>query len=159
MYSKESVTRQMVLQSGRVPEPVIVIMGMSGGRPFPASTLQFSSGWVARSTKASSYGTVGLSKQVFLEGTLLALLSKINEKTTIVPIFSGIEGNEWKLLLTTWEKHSVRQHKACPFTFDKTTPNEGKLRYQWDHHDTYNYEHRGGSYIMNGTYSVSCEYT
>ncbi len=157
VYSKSTITRQTWSDLSRSAEPVIVVLGMSGGRPLPALQLQFSTEWVARANEGVSYGTLSLSRRVFLEERLLDLLSRVNAVTTVLPSFSGIEENKWNLELTTWANHPMRADRPCRFFRMDQGDLPGILKYKWEHRDVWNYEHEGSKYIMNGTYSVSCE--
>lgn len=120
----------------------------------PASILQYSTDWVAHAGKSWSHGTVSISGGVFLREKLLPILSEVNAATTIVPNFSGIERDKWKLELKSWAEHPKHKPRDCPWTLVPGSGSDGSLRYQWKHHDRYNYEHQGGSYITNGVYSV-----
>lgn len=149
--SKESNWTEQSSQS----EPIIIIVGMCGGRPLPAAVLQYSTDWVAHSGKSWAYGTASIASSLFLRDLLLPKLFKVNASTTVIPFFSGIERDQWKLDLKSWAKHPQSSEGDCPFEFVPGSGNDGSLRYQWHHQDKYNYEHKGGSYIMNGNYTVS----
>ncbi len=89
--------------------------------------------WIARANKG----------HVFLGKRLLDLLSRVNTVTTVLLSFSGIE-----------ENHPMRADRPCRFF----RMDQGDIRkYKWEHRDVWNYEHEGSKYIMNATYSVSCE--
>ncbi|EKM54028.1 uncharacterized protein PHACADRAFT_257609 [Phanerochaete carnosa HHB-10118-sp] len=156
IYSKKISSEYNWNEQSRASEPIIIILGMCGGRPMPASVLQYSTEWVVRAGRFSSYGTAAISGGLFLRERLLRRLSEINTRTTVIPRFSGIERDTWKLKLSCWSDHPERQNENCVFTLDPGSRADGSLRYFWQHHDKYNYEHRGGNYIMTGQYSVAC---
>lgn len=162
LHSRETVTRKTAFQGGRVTEPVILITGMSGRRPFPTRiTPSFSSAWVARTPNSTAYGTICLSNRVFFRHKLLSIISGVNRRTTVIPILSGVDGKEWELQLVPWETHPSRKSSTCPFAPAAATTAEkdaGLLKYQWEHCDVYNYEHRGGIREMNGKYTAMCEW-
>lgn len=156
IYSKTITSERSWNEQSRTAEPIIIVLGMCSGRSMPASVLQYSTEWVARAGKSSSYGTAAISGSLFLREKLLPILSEINTRTTIIPFFSGIERDTWKLELTCWSDHPKRQIGDCAFSFVPGSGGDGSLRYHWKHHDRYNYEHQGGNYIMTGVYSVAC---
>jgi hypothetical protein len=159
VYSKTTTTDYSWSEQSRSSEPIIIILGMCGGRPSPARILQYSTDWVAHSGKASAYGTVSISGSVFLREKLLPLLAEVNASTTILPSTFGIEGDRWKLNLISWKDHQQRTVGDSPFGLVPGSGNDGSLRYKWNHQDKYHYEHLGGSYILNGFYAVSCTST
>ncbi|KAF8884776.1 hypothetical protein BD779DRAFT_1739314 [Infundibulicybe gibba] len=118
-----------VWKCGSTPRPqhydvALILLGMTGFRPLPSGRLEYSTEWFVKNRKTVTHGTVCLSKKVFLEQRLLALLSRVNATTTIVPffprsesggfvtLFDGHEGSEWGLALTTWARHSRKQSMA-----------------------------------------------
>ncbi|EMD37679.1 hypothetical protein CERSUDRAFT_105605 [Gelatoporia subvermispora B] len=153
VYSKLTVTRHNCVHIAPSLEPVLVVIGMTGHREFPASRLEFSSAWVARANSGVSYGTLAISKQIFMD-RFLELFSEINRHTTIVPVFNGIESDKWQLQLTTWAKHQFRKQKKCEWKI--RSERDGFVKYAWEHRDVWRYEHEGSAGdIVNGVYSVT----
>ncbi|KAJ6457917.1 hypothetical protein C8R45DRAFT_560881 [Mycena sanguinolenta] len=133
--------------------PVILVFGMMGGRPLPVETISWGHGWVIAG-RTPSHGTMCLSRQAFLEGKLLAALEVVNRRTTVVPRFPGDHEEEWKVYLTTWDKHHYRKNEQCHW---KRVPsnNPGWLEYAWEHRDEWSYEH-DGTHNSAFAYSVLC---
>ncbi|KAJ6464047.1 hypothetical protein C8R45DRAFT_1220135 [Mycena sanguinolenta] len=120
--------------------PVLMIVGMMGGRPLPPTeTISWGHGWVIPG-KTLSHGTMCLSREAFLEGKLLAALEVVNRRTTVVPRFPGEHEEEWKVHLTTWDNHRYRKNELCNW---KRVPssNPSWLEYAWEHRDDWTYEH------------------
>jgi hypothetical protein len=132
-------------------------MGMCGGRDLTFVPLQWIPGWViAGKGKKSSLGTICLSRESFLEGTLLHRLAEINGMTTIVPNFAGVIDGEWNFDLTTWCAHPIRKTKPCNWKPDGT--HDGYLQYAWDHRDGWSHELEGSSGDKKkGEYSIACK--
>ncbi|KZT11520.1 uncharacterized protein LAESUDRAFT_274940 [Laetiporus sulphureus 93-53] len=153
VYSKEVIHRHNWAQHSYVTEPIIVVLGMTKGRPLPQERLDFSTNWVVRVSKGASYGTVCLSRKAFMEERLLQLLTNVNALTTIIPVFTGVEEGVWKLDLTTWALHTYKKKQVCKWQLDSEA--DGYMRYIWQFRDGWKYEHEGGE-VPNGTYAVSC---
>ncbi|OCH91887.1 hypothetical protein OBBRIDRAFT_727931 [Obba rivulosa] len=153
VYSKITVTRQNCAHVVPALEPVLVILGMTGHRALPALRLEFSSAWVSRINKGISYGTLAISRQIFMD-RFLELFTDINRHTTIVPVFNGIESDKWQLQLTTWAKHQFRKHSKCNWKL--RSERDGFVKYAWEHRDVWRYEHEASAGdIVNGVYSVT----
>lgn len=157
VYCKHVLERHTWGAFSKADEPVIILLGMTGFRPLPSLTLKFSTNWIAQAIKGVSYGTVCLSKRVFMEERLLTLLARINALTTIVPLFAGVDNGAWRLELTTWAKHEIRKSRACNWVAVQGEAN--LLKYKWEHRDEWNYEHEGSDHITNGRYTTSCEFS
>ncbi|KAF7366826.1 hypothetical protein MSAN_00940900 [Mycena sanguinolenta] len=119
--------------------PVLMVVGMTGGRPLPAVTISWGYGWVIPG-RTPSHGTICLSSKAFLEGKLLSALEVVNRRTTVVPRFPGEQEEEWKVHLTTWDNHRYRKNELCNW---KQVPssNSSWLEYAWEHRDEWSYEH------------------
>ncbi|KAI0916987.1 hypothetical protein AcW1_007702 [Taiwanofungus camphoratus] len=154
VYSKASIHRHNWAQVPPALEPAIVILGMTGFKPLPSTHLEFSANWVARVNKGISYGTVSISRNVFMDQRLLKLLARVNAVTTVIPLFHGVENDVWKLHLTTWAQHEFRRNRPCDWKLD--AEKDGYTKYKWEHRDGWSYEHEGSSDIVNGAYTVSC---
>lgn len=136
-------------------EAVIVILGMSGGRPLPSPNLNDSTYWVARSHQALAYGTVCISRDVFLRDQLLPLLVDFNAATTVIPSTFGISRDRWQLDLTNWARHPKRKAGDCPFSPQVASDDDIEcLRYQWRHQVRHVYDYQGGVYLPDATYYV-----
>ncbi|KAJ7337547.1 hypothetical protein DFH08DRAFT_939037 [Mycena albidolilacea] len=132
--------------------PVIMVVGMTRGRPLPTQIISWGCGWVGPSR---SHGTVCLSRESFLEGKLLATLELVNRRTTVVPRFPRENEQEWEVYLTTWDHHQYRKNKRCNWQrVEKTTP--GWLEYAWNHRDEWSYEHEGTREEASA-FSVLCQ--
>ncbi|EMD39997.1 hypothetical protein CERSUDRAFT_112242 [Gelatoporia subvermispora B] len=152
VYSQVTVTRHNCAHIAPSLEPVLVILGMTGHRSLPALRLEFSSAWVARVNNGISYGTLAISRQIFMD-RFLELFADVNRHTTIVPVFGGIENDKWQLQLSTWAKHQFRKHSKCQWKV--RSEREGFVKYAWEHRDVWRYEHEGSAGdIVNGVYSV-----
>lgn len=134
----------------------IVFLGMSGNRPLPAGYLPRGCNFVGGSLQSISQGSITLSRASFLDARLLHLLAIINRHTTILPSFSGVEGSEWILKLTTWGKHPLKTNSHCKWR--EVTGDANGLGFEWKNRDEWRYEHEG-DFGSNGTYSVKCECT
>ncbi|TCD65183.1 hypothetical protein EIP91_003005 [Steccherinum ochraceum] len=154
VYSEHVLERHTWGAFSKVDEPVILVIGMTGFRTLPSLTLKFSSHWIAHAVRGVSYGSVCVSRKVFLEERLLSLLARVNALTTIVPLFAGVDNGAWRLELTTWAMHEIRKGRACNWVAVKDV--FGALKYKWEHRDEWNYEHEGSDHIANGIYTTSC---
>ena len=157
VYSKKTTAKCSCDEQSFASEPVIVIPGMCGGRPMPASVLQYSAEWVPLTGGSPSYGTAAISGSLFLTQRLLPILSDCNARTTIIPTFSGVERDIWKLELTSLANHPKRQPEDCAFTLVSGSGADGSLRFCWQNHEKYSTEHEEGGYAMSGIYSVGCK--
>ncbi|KZT64494.1 hypothetical protein DAEQUDRAFT_678489 [Daedalea quercina L-15889] len=154
VYSKTEITRQNWAHVSGSLEPVIAVLGMTEFRPLPALRLEYSSNLIIRASRSISYGTVCISRSSFMEKRLLDLLSIINSRTTVIPLFSGVVDGVWQLQLTTWAEHQWRSTQQCKW--EEISRHNGIMKYRWQHRDGWKYEHEGTGVIDNGTYSVLC---
>ncbi|OBZ69011.1 hypothetical protein A0H81_11374 [Grifola frondosa] len=154
IYSKTTVNRHNWVHVTTGSEPIIVILGMTGGESFRSDHLEYSTGWVVRVNKGFSHGTVGISRHVFIVDRLLPLLSRINALTTIIPIFAGVERSAWGLKLTTWAKHDEKKTYSCDW--DWRPGQDGSHSYIWEHRNDWKNEQEGSGDVANGIYTVSC---
>ncbi|KZT65463.1 hypothetical protein DAEQUDRAFT_524238 [Daedalea quercina L-15889] len=154
VYSKAEITRRNWAHVSGSLEPVIAVLGMTEFRPLPALRLEYSSSLIVRASKHISYGTVCISRPTFMEKRLLDLLSLINARTTVIPLFSGVVDGVWQLQLTTWAEHQWRSSQKCKW--EEVSEHAGFMKYKWQHRDGWKYEHEGTGEIDNGTYSVLC---
>ncbi|KAI5120808.1 hypothetical protein M0805_003206 [Coniferiporia weirii] len=132
---------------------MIVIMGTLDGRQLPAHTLPRDTNWVSGLGKDIPFGTVCLSRKVFLESRLLSLLERINRDTTVVPTFSGVSDGEWLLKLTTWGKHEMKKNYPCKWR--EVTTCGDSLDFEWKNCDEWRYKNEG-DFDGNGHYTVTC---
>ncbi len=155
IHSKTEVTRMTYTNTKSSSQPVIVILGMAGGRPFPEVPVLPE--WIVRPTKTTYHGSINISGRAFLD-RLLQQFSQVNATTTIVPIFDGIDDEGWKLELVTWDKHPTKRRRAPKFVPVKGKGDEKWLRYRWQERDVWTHEHEGGGSLSAGAFGVSCEY-
>ncbi|KAF9516569.1 hypothetical protein BS47DRAFT_1390620 [Hydnum rufescens UP504] len=99
----------------------------------------YSTNWLIRASEGISYGTVSLSRHLFLDGLLIPLLNKVNVATTVVPIHIGVEAGEWDLALSTWGGKGSRKKGPCPWK--SVGASADALLYKWEHRDEWTYEH------------------
>ena len=155
IYSKIAYDRRNWACMSKEGEPSLLILGMTQFRKLPAAKIEWSGSWIANSTRSVSYGTVCMSKRVFLEERLLSLLSRVNGVTTVVALPFSLEcKGAWKLQVTTWAGCENRKKCTCGWVFDSEC--NGVLKYKWVHRDGWKYEHEGTTDITNGTYWVDC---
>ncbi|KAH8110420.1 hypothetical protein DFH11DRAFT_1803752 [Phellopilus nigrolimitatus] len=131
----------------------VVIVGVTDGRPLPPHALPRGINWTSGTANEVPHGTVCLSRKTFLEARLLTLLERVNRETTIVPSFSGVDGGEWILKLTTWGKHEMKKNSDCKWR--EITSGEQSLDFEWKNRDEWRYEHEG-DFDNNGLYTVNC---
>jgi hypothetical protein len=148
VVSKTTITIKNVIH--KHDSPVIVVCGMTHGRPLPSVTIKWSVNLVARGGNS-----VCLSYNSFLK-SLLARLALVNAQTTIVPRFPNENEDEWKVYLTTWAQHRHRKNRDCSWKLVKGSESSGALEYQWDHLDVWSYE-RHGSLETHGKYNLDCK--
>ncbi|TFK37966.1 hypothetical protein BDQ12DRAFT_132552 [Crucibulum laeve] len=166
IYSKNTYDRSNCTRS-QSSEAVLVLLGMTGFRPLPKGRLEYSTEWLTKVKNGVSHGTVCISRKVFLEERLLRLLAHVNATTTIVPVFpgvvedgacvplfTGLDGGEWGMSLTTWAARNLKRPRACKWELNAGSESD----YKWDHTDKWSYEHEGAfDDKNNGTYIVSCQ--
>lgn len=155
VYSKTEITRRNWAHVTAGLEPVIAVLGMTEFRPLPALRLEYSSGLIIHASRKISYGTVVISRSTFMEKRLLDILSLINARTTVIPLFSGVVDGVWQLQLTTWGEHQFRSSQTCKW--EEVSEGTGSMKYRWQHRDGWKYEHEGSGEIDNGTYSILCK--
>ncbi|KZT30121.1 hypothetical protein NEOLEDRAFT_1055067 [Neolentinus lepideus HHB14362 ss-1] len=157
VYSKIKYTREHVASLREPFQPVIMIIGMCEFREWPAESLEYSAEWISwtiiRDQPSLSYGMVCIARRIFFEERLLSILAKVNQSTTIIPTFSGVEGGEWILQVATWAEHERKRHSNCDWQLVKESADV--LEYKWDQGDEWSYEHHGMSEdSKNGIYWV-----
>jgi len=157
VYSSTIIDRRNCVYVGDATEPAIVILGMTGSRPMPASRrLEYSANWCIRTGKGVSKSSITLSREVFVDRGLLAALARINAITTVIPLMSPVDENGvWKLRLTTWAKDELKRDQECQWQRETEGIKEGRLKFKWEHQVTFRYEHKGSG-VVNGAYSVAC---
>ncbi|KDQ52587.1 hypothetical protein JAAARDRAFT_702442 [Jaapia argillacea MUCL 33604] len=155
VYSKHIQNRYNCRHTSKSSEAIIVVLGMINFQPLPSERLAYSTEWIVKNRGGFSPGTVCLSKKIFLEDRLLAILSKVNAETTIVPVFPDAEEDgEWQMELTTWGKR--RKNRVCKW--EQVKDCESGMDFKWDHTDKWSHEHQGSvDDKNNGTYTVACQ--
>jgi hypothetical protein len=147
--SKTTITIKNIIQ--KHDSPVIVVCGMTHGRPLPTVTIKWSVGLVPRGGNSVCFGYNSFLK------SLLVRLALVNARTTIVPRFPTEHEDEWKVYLTTWDQHRHRKNRDCSWKLVQGSESSGALEYQWDHLDVWSYE-RHGSLETHGKYNLDCKY-
>ncbi|PCH36213.1 hypothetical protein WOLCODRAFT_28384 [Wolfiporia cocos MD-104 SS10] len=160
VYSEVNVDRSNCLKVSGGAEPVIMILGMCLFRALPATSLEYSAGWVARERKDASYGTVSISREVFLEHAILSRLARVSAAFTVIPLFSPVEDDgTWTLEVTTWAQDKRKKNRPCQWRLEKQAE-DGTWVYKWDHRVTFTYEAETCG-ILDGAFAVSsrtCHY-
>ncbi|KAH9934103.1 hypothetical protein B0H21DRAFT_834949 [Amylocystis lapponica] len=133
-------------------EPVLVILGVTGGRDLPSRRLDFSTNWVIRANKAPTFGTVAVSRRIFLNEKLLDVLARINGLTTLIPLFPSADNGFGELRLITWAEHENRKNSLA--RWELVWNNDGGAKYMWEHLDGWTYQHQDTSEIPDGSYSA-----
>lgn len=131
--------------------PVILVTGMIDHRPLPKVSLTWHDAWVA----PKSYGTLVLSREIFLDSRLLPILANINAKTTVLPRFPNPDEDEFSVHLCTLEKHPYRRYKKIDWKLSHS-PRPGFREYEYHHRDEWSYEH-SGTFSEVGAYAVRCD--
>lgn len=152
VFSEVKITRQTLTRQSRLKEPVIIIVGMTGNRPMPAMT--FSGTWLATAGRLSSFGVVCISADIFLKPKLLKLFSHINATTTMIPVFTGVNKDNWGLDMIAWHEHGKLGGQPCEFELHNKHP----LQYRWRHHEGWTYEHSGNTFLARESYTVACAF-
>jgi hypothetical protein len=134
---------------------MVVFLGMFDNRPMPCHDLPRGINWICGTKEDTPYGVVCISRRVFLQARILALLEEINCDTTIVPRFSGIRCGKWELQLSSWRCHDMKDDHACKWT-EVSACGSDSLSFQWKNIDEWCYKHEGD---LNGVghYVVKCE--
>lgn len=135
--------------------PYIMLFGVCGDRPMPVTFGQWTAGWI--SVGRQSVGTIGLSREIFLERCILNQLKVVNQLTTIVPQSADVVDGHWHVDLTVWAKHPTRSlsQMGCPWE-RRDDGSLDHLKYVWEYTDHWKHQHHGSD-KANGAYSLSCE--
>ncbi|KAF9822043.1 hypothetical protein IEO21_00037 [Rhodonia placenta] len=155
IYSSATISRQSLTSVTDILEPAIIVLGMTNFHRMLHRRLAYSADWVIRANKGATYGTLALSREVFLERAILKSLSGINAMTTVIPLVSPVDENgTWSPRLSTWALDE--QHKSQECRWISQTPDaDGRLKYEWNHHVDFKYEHKGSGVVM-GAHAVAC---
>jgi hypothetical protein len=138
--------------------PLLMIYGVCSNRPLPPFLGTWSSGWLTAAK--GSVGTMGISRQLFLQQRVLDALRIVNEHTTIVPCAVDVIDGQWEVKLVAWAAHANRKksRSGCGFT-QKDSGSLEHLKYEWSHVDNWSHEHKNsGADEVNGEYLLSCEF-
>lgn len=169
VYAKNSQEIRDYRHLSRGSDAIIVLLGMTGFRSLPSTRLEYTVDLVPRFRGNSPHGAIVISRDLFLE-RLLKLMAQVNTTTTIVPVFPGAgdeghcvplftgqEGGEWELALTTWaRRYRKKDRNNCQWE----VKHGSQTAFKWDHTDKWNYEHEGSfNDKNNGLYTVSCWYS
>ncbi|THH00496.1 hypothetical protein EW145_g7068 [Phellinidium pouzarii] len=133
----------------------VVIVGMTDGRTLHTYGLPRDINWVGGVGSEVPLGTVCFSRRMFLEAKLLTMFEHVNRKTTIVPMFLGVDNGEWILKLTTWDKHEIKAQEKCKWR--EVAAGEDSLDFEWKNKEEWSYVHEGDSdHDHNDHYTLSC---
>ena len=109
-------------------------------------------------------GTLGISNHIFVNGNLLAILSRINESTTLIPTISNDSSCNGALddiprafSVEAWAKHKTSKSPPCSFTLlvDNAQSSRNIQTYEWKLFDERQLRRvRDGRDV---TYEFSCE--
>ncbi|EIW59592.1 uncharacterized protein TRAVEDRAFT_122355 [Trametes versicolor FP-101664 SS1] len=155
VYSKVEITRHNWTQVTPGQEPIIVVLGTTGGRPLPSPELEFSTGWIVHANRGFSHGTIGIARRVFIEERLLTLLSNVNSYTTMIPVLLDPSQGFHGLSLKKWSEHDQRKDRPSKWEL-LPSDGEGCLKYLWEHCEEWRYKLRGNSNLMSSTQGISC---
>lgn len=156
VYSKVEITRHNWTQVTPGQEPIIVVLGTTGGRPLPSPELEFSTGWIVHANRGFSHGTIGIARRVFIEERLLTLLSNVNSYTTMIPVLLDPSQGFHGLSLKKWSEHDQRKDRPSKWEL-LPSDGEGCLKYLWEHCEEWRYKLRGNSNLMSSTQGISCK--
>jgi hypothetical protein len=149
VVSKTITTIKNVIQTH--DSSVIVVCSMTHNRPLPTITVEWSDSLTLHGGNSICFGY-----NSFLKKSLMARLALINARTTVVPRYPTDHEDEWKVYLTTWDKHSRKKNQASGFKLVGGSKDSSTLKYQWDHLDVWSHEHHG-SHEVSGKYKVNCK--
>jgi hypothetical protein len=138
--------------------PLLMIYGVCSNRPLPPFLGTWSSGWLA--VTKGSVGTMGISRQLFLQRHIIDALTVVNEHTTIVPRAVDVIDGQWYVELVAWAGHANRKksRSGCGF-IQKDSGSLEHLKYEWSHIDNWSHEHQdSGAEEANGEYTLSCKF-
>lgn len=136
--------------------PIILVVGMCHGRQMLPLDIKWLCAWIISTKNHKSIGTLGLSRETFLEGVLLKKLMFINKRTTIVPKMASVINGVWKFELAQWSDHQMLAGTDCAWKL--ASADNGKLVYGWEHRTSWSHEHEETSHDdRNGEYALSCE--
>ncbi|EKM52523.1 uncharacterized protein PHACADRAFT_149241 [Phanerochaete carnosa HHB-10118-sp] len=136
--------------------PLVIIYGVTGGAKLPTFHGQWAAGWQAVGREA--VGTLGLSREVFLQRYILDELKTINAMTTIVPLNVDVVDDVWHVDLTTWAQHPTRSKSKVGCQWKPIDVSSlDFLEYEWKYRDEWNHEHEGHQDDSgNGEYYLHC---
>ncbi|KAI0700948.1 hypothetical protein BC835DRAFT_323570 [Cytidiella melzeri] len=152
--SDTTVTRKTQKARLDSSEPVIVILGMTAGRPMPPAAKI--ADWMVRLGRTLHCGAVCLSRNIFLNPTVLRLFASVNASTTLIPFFTGVNGPNWGLRLVPWSKDEDRKNQSSDFKLEEDLDLAGGLRYKWQHQARWTYEQLGSSWSSQQKYIAYC---
>ncbi|EKM52083.1 uncharacterized protein PHACADRAFT_151051 [Phanerochaete carnosa HHB-10118-sp] len=137
--------------------PLVVIYGVTGGAKMPTFSGKWAAGWQAVGPKA--VGTLGLSREIFLQRYILDQLKTVNAMTTIVPSSVHVVDDVWYVDLTRWYLHPIwNQSKVgCQWKPVKAESLD-HMKYEWEFRDEWNRGREGhdDDDIANGKYYLHC---
>ncbi|KAI0367407.1 hypothetical protein BV20DRAFT_1089883 [Pilatotrama ljubarskyi] len=139
VYCEETITRDnwSSFVSASMPQPVLVVFGVSGSKTLPSEELPFSTSWIPRLRDPRlgfSHGTAAIAKHVFIERAVLAPLARINALTTLIPVKTDLLPGMVALDLRTWADIEAQSKRTVATTWaSQTSDAPGYLKYSWKH--------------------------
>lgn len=156
VYSRVEVTRNNWAYVAPGHEPVIVVLGTTGYRALPAARLEWSTGWVVRTNRTFSHGTLSIARRVFLEERLLTLLAGVNAQTTLIPLMDNPLLGFLGVSLKMWVDHEQRRDLLLRWKL-QPADGDGCLRYMWQHREEWGHKTEGNGDLANATQGMSCK--
>ena len=123
--------------------------------PNPLPAIKWLTSWIIPGGRRKNFGTVYLSKEIFLEGRLLRLLEGVNRRTTLLPKFAGIINGRSNFEVWAWDEETHHKNTKCLWEPRESGPEA--LEYGWEHYDSWSHEHKGTD-EKKSAYSLSCEW-
>ena len=126
VVTKNNITAQTCGISRTVYDsPVILVLAMTNFRSMPSVLVPWHDLWVLWNNKLKVLGSVYMAHGSFADSQLLTLLEHVNRKTTLLPKFAGVVGNEWTFDITTWEQDTYRKNQECAWERNAQTSTSG----------------------------------
>lgn len=135
---------------------MIVFLGMDDNAP--VKKLPRCVNWVCGYSEERPFGTICVERQDLLDQWLLNFLDDISRDTTILPVFSGVYGQDWLLDLQTWRNHAIKKKYNARCDWKKLDiKDKDALKYQWYNQEEWRYEHKDSEeLVLQGRYTVTC---
>ncbi|KAI0335832.1 hypothetical protein GY45DRAFT_1239802 [Cubamyces sp. BRFM 1775] len=159
VYSRAEITRYNWAQVSANMEPIIVVLGTTGGRELPSQRLEYSTNWIVQANKGFSHGTISIAQRVFIEQRLLQLLANVNAQTTLIPVMFNPMLGFHGVSIKRWAEHDQRKDRPSKWHI---VPSEGAdcLKYLWEHCEEWQYKLSGSGELdaARGIYCITRNY-